>query len=83
MVTICGPNLNDQSKGQFHVHAADCADLVRGARREPAYREGWTIEAATATEVCDEVYPPEDFECESGEYLSDLHFFPCTSALTA
>jgi hypothetical protein len=28
-VTICGPNLRDQSKGSFHVHAADCADLVK------------------------------------------------------
>lgn len=26
-VWVCGPNLNDQTKGDFHVHTADCADL--------------------------------------------------------
>jgi len=25
-VKIFGPNLRDQSKGQFHVHAAECGD---------------------------------------------------------
>ena len=81
-VTICGPNLRDQSKGQFHVHAEGCADLKRGAQREPEYRNGWTIEAANRIEVCDEVYPPEDFECESGDYVDEFYFFPCTEALS-
>jgi hypothetical protein len=81
-VTVCGPNLRDQSKGTFHVHAAGCADLARGAKREPEYANGWTIEVASAVEVCDEVYPPEDFECESGDNLAEFHFFPCVSALT-
>jgi hypothetical protein len=80
-VTICGPNLRDQSKGTFHVHAEGCADLQRGARREPEYAKGWTIDAASLVEVCDEVYPPEDFECESGEWTYDFHVFPCASAL--
>jgi hypothetical protein len=80
-VTVCGPNLRDQSKGSFHVHAAGCADLARGARREPEYAHGWTLKVASRTAVCDAVYPPEDFACESGEYLSDLHFFPCCADL--
>lgn len=80
-VTICGPNLNDQSKGTFHVHAEGCADLKRGVRREPEYAYGWTIDAETQITVCDDVYPPSDFECESGEYVSEFHFFPCCADL--
>lgn len=80
-VSICGPNLRDQSKGQFHVHAANCTDLTRNIRREPEYRNGWEMDAASRVEVCDAIYPPEDFECESGDYLDDLHFFPCTKGL--
>lgn len=78
-VTICGPNLRDQSKGTFHVHAADCADLVRGAQREPEYRHGWTIDATTHDDVGDNIY--EDHIAEGsmkpGEGKDDCHFFPC------
>lgn len=78
-VTICGPNLRDQSKGQFHVHAAGCADLVRGAAREPEYRHGWTIEAESRVEVGDSIYEDHIAEgsMEPGEGMSDCHFFPC------
>lgn len=81
LVTICGPNLRDQSRGEMHVHAAGCADLVRGAAREPEYRDGWTVEVASRVEASDAVYPPEDFGCESGEYVSSLYFFPCCANL--
>lgn len=82
-VTICGPNLNDQSKGQFHIHAADCAHLVRLASREPEYRYGWTIVAETRDEVGDEIYADmiEEGSMEPGEGASDCHFFPCCDAL--
>jgi hypothetical protein len=65
-VTICGPNLRDQSKGQFHIHAAGCADLVRGARREPEYRDGWTVEAATREDVVRAIYSDHIGEEERG-----------------
>lgn len=81
-VTICGPNLRDQSMGEFHVHAAGCADLLRGARREPEYVDGWTMDADTCVAVCDAVYPPEDFGCESGAYVGSFHFFPCCGELS-
>lgn len=79
-VTVVGPNLPGslQRIATFHVHAEGCADLKRGAIR-PHAAQGWTIEARSLTEVCDEVYPPEDFECESGEYLFDFHFAPCVN----
>lgn len=74
-IVICGPNLRDQSRGSFHVHAAGCADLKRS--KEPAYRDGWEITVASRIEASDEVYPPEEFGGESGDNLHDLHFFPC------
>jgi len=85
-VTICGPNLRDQSKGQFHVHAEGCADLRRNAslQREPEYMNGWTIEAATRDEVGDHIYEDHIAEgsMEPGEGKHDCHFFPCVSDLS-
>lgn len=78
---IAGPNLRDQTKGTFHVHAAYCADIRRQLRSEPEYANGWTVEVKTQTEVCDDIYPPDDFECESGQYLYDIHFFPCCETI--
>jgi hypothetical protein len=80
-VSIFGPNLRDQSRGDIHVHAEGCADIARMACREPEYATGWSMEAASRVEVCDAVYPPEDFGCEPGEYLGELHFFPCCDGL--
>lgn len=86
-VTICGPNLRDQSKGEFHVHAAGCADLQRGAHAEPEYRNGWTIEASTRLEVVIEIMPPDEMDWNPDNpsdrmlYESDVHFFPCCNVL--
>jgi hypothetical protein len=83
-VTICGPNLRDQSKGSFHVHAADCADLVRHARREPEYRNGWTVEATCKDDAVLAVYSDmiEADDCEPIDgYRADLYFFPCCDQL--
>lgn len=78
-VTICGPNLRDQTRGQFHVHKAGCLNLKRG---EPiAYESGWEIEVSNRTELCDAVYDPGEFNCKSGEYMDDFYFFPCVAAL--
>lgn len=63
-VTICGPNLYDQSKGEFHVHAAGCADLVRHARREPEYANGWTIEATSREDIVRAIYADHIEEAE-------------------
>lgn len=85
-VKICGPNLNDQSKGDFHVHAAGCADLVKHARREPEYQYGWKVDAESRVQVAEEIFCDIMAENE-GEwakpeaYLSDIHFFPCCDDL--
>jgi hypothetical protein len=83
-VIVCGPNLIDQSKGQFHVHTAGCADLTRS--NEPSYYSGWPIEAQSKVEVVEWIY--EDIIAENPghkatdhAYMSDVHFFPCTAEL--
>lgn len=84
-VTVCGPNLRDQSKGYFHVHAADCRDLITKRPREPEYAHGWTFDAETQIEVVEDVYADIIAEDENGwtpgMYLNDLWFAPCCDAL--
>jgi hypothetical protein len=84
-VTIIGPNLRDQSKGSFHVHATGCADIARMAHRDPAYRDAdWSMEATCRDAVVLEVYSDmiEHNDCEPIEgYRDDLHFFPCCADL--
>jgi hypothetical protein len=84
-VTIIGPNLRDQSKGSFHVHASGCADIAKTARRDPAYADAsWTIEASTRDDVVLEVYSDmiEDNDRDPIEdYRDDLYFFPCCTQL--
>ena len=78
-LTILGPNLRDQSKGSFHVHAAGCADLGRH-RGEESY----TAEFDSIDEVVDLFY--EDIMAEELEnhgevnrswYDNDFHVLPC------
>lgn len=86
-VTIYGPNLADQAKGTFHVHAAECRDP---APRELGYghqAEGWTIEVPSRWGATLEVY--SDHIREAGDpseahlrgYLDDLWFAPCCREL--
>lgn len=91
-VQIIGPNLPDQSKGSFHVHATGCADV----RRSPDYRSpefmndrATSYDFASRIDVAEFIYSDiiaEDDEQdgpldESSVYLNDIHFFPCTDAL--
>lgn len=80
-VTIVGPNLRDQSRGDFHVHAAGCADLARdpNLRRED---QSWTIDAASRFGVAEAIY--EDIIAENpgssaADYVGTLHFAPCVT----
>jgi hypothetical protein len=82
-VTIIGPNLRDQSKGTFHVHAEGCADIKRMASREPEYLDGWTVSATSVKDVVTDVYDPDNFGWneddpqEVADYASEFYFFPC------
>lgn len=80
-VTIAGPSLRDQSKGNFEVHAAGCADIAKKAKRDLAFADDrtWSMDAASADEVGDEIYADHIAEgsMEPGESTSDCHFAPC------
>lgn len=89
-VVILGPNLNNQNKGQFHVHTADCADLDKMKRREPAYRpeNRMAIDAGSRQEIVEWLYDDHmrEEELERGntpdwrEY-DDIYLFPCLKSL--
>lgn len=75
-LTVFGPNLRDQSKGSFVVHAADCSDC-----RKLKGEEAWTEEFYCVSQIVFDVYPPEDFDydpkIEYNDYRSDFHLAPC------
>lgn len=87
-VHVIGPNLPDQSKGQFHVHAKDCADVTRSRdyrSKEFAHDRSHTIEVKSLAEVSAYVYADQigqgEMTAEGG--VSDIYVFPCVSpALT-
>lgn len=89
-VAICGPNLRDQSRGQFHVHTVDCKDLTRMQKQEPEYLPGHRMEfdveskqQAVEYVYCDHIdenegNPPWDTWTA---YLDEFYFFPCVKDL--
>lgn len=82
-VAVCGPNLRDQSRGQFHIHAVGCADLNR-TRREPEYEHAWTVEVNTRKDIVLAIYEPEDFEYDADsewQNFDDMFVFPCVKGL--
>ena len=94
-VTIHGPNLNDQSKGQFHVHTPDCGDNRNyGPRgRFGGEDNGWTIEVESARDVSAAIYADHlsdyglDTDDPEGqqmldEWLADFWFAPCVPPLS-
>lgn len=82
-IFIVGPNLRDQSKGQFVIHAAGCRDLQRLARSEPEVRNGWGFDGESLHEIVTEVYADIMDEnegtvwAEPNAYMDDFHFAPC------
>jgi hypothetical protein len=82
-VEVIGPNLHTRGES-FHVHRQGCADIKRDPKRY-GYSQytgmEWRMKVATLTEVCDAVYPPSDFDCNSGDYLDDFKVFPCVGDL--
>lgn len=86
-VRVCGPNLRDQSKGTFHVHRHDCADLKHYG---PGGKYGGDMDGmnemlivdATTMSVVREVYADQiaenpDAEAEMDMYVNDFWFAPC------
>lgn len=82
-VEVIGPNLNSSGE-TFHVHAQGCSDIKRDPKHYgySQYRgQEWRMEVKSLTEICDDAYPPDDFECESGDYTYDFKVFPCVGNL--
>jgi hypothetical protein len=85
-VLIHGPNLTDQSKGQFHVHHADCGDNHKYGfdGRLGGEDAGMPVEVSTREAVVRYVY--EDQMAENPDhpfdvYRDDFHFAPCVRDL--
>ena len=86
-VNIIGPNLPDQSKGQFHVHAAGCRDGKRLEALAGPYA-GWVAECVDRSQVVVNVYADiidenidegvyADTEDAVRDYMHEFHFAPC------
>lgn len=90
LVSIIGPNLRDQSQGEFHVHAAGCRDIARMAHRDPEFLNPWTIDADSTDDVVLALYGPDagDFDLDPDDpddiaaYAASFHFAPCTRGLS-
>ena len=92
-VKIFGPNLNDQSKGTFHVHADGCAHekFYGPGKKFGGEREAMPVKIASCFEASQFIYA--DHACDNNvegspeyiEYLedaiSDFYFAPCTKGL--
>jgi hypothetical protein len=82
-VTVFGPNLHDQSKGDFHVHAAECSDCKHyGHGRKFGGEPGWTIDAPSKDDVVLDVYSDmilSNDMYDLADFVSDLHFAPCVT----
>lgn len=78
-LSVFGPNLRQTGSSEtFHVHARDCADCKKAVYQD---EPPMSFAADSQAQVCDSVYGPEEFDCQSGEYLYDFKFFPCTKGL--
>ncbi len=72
-VIVVGPNLPDQSKGSFHVHAVGCSDLNHYGREFDSDKAN-PLDVSGVEEIADYVY---DFEENPREYVNDIYVFPC------
>lgn len=86
LVTVCGPNLSDQRKGEFHVHRAGCGDLRHygPTGRFGGDYDGWTIEASGRRDVVEAIYGdfddfPFDDPGDAWQAWDDLWIAPCVT----
>lgn len=85
-VHIIGPNLLDQSKGSFHVHAEGCADVHRNAEYQlPDFASDreHTYDVTSRVDAAGQVYSDQIGEgsMTAADGVNDLWFAPCTDAL--
>jgi hypothetical protein len=86
-LTVHGPNLKDQTRGDFEVHAADCADNARVeylfGKPTAADLARDTAEYATAIELAETIYADhiDEGSTTAEDELSSFHFAPCCDKL--
>ena len=82
-VSIHGPNLEDQSKGQYVIHATSCRDNAKVRHFAGGQVEPFTFDAQSREQCALEVYEDqiEGGECDIETALADLHFCPCCKKL--
>jgi hypothetical protein len=86
-VHIYGPNLADQSRGSFEVHAAGCESrpsYLPGHDREGELDAAITFRAESREHVAEYAYGDiidEDPTTTAADLVSDFHFAPCTERL--
>jgi len=73
-VIVLGPNLIDQSKGSFHVHAAGCRDINSYYGRQFDADKANPLDVNSVEEIAEYVY---DYEDNPREYANDFYVFPC------
>lgn len=84
---IAGPNLRNQSKGQLHVHSADCRRIEFLSHFEPEYANAIVEEHEDLLSLTLSTYPPDQFEWnpdsleERDMYFSEFYLFPCCKDL--
>lgn len=82
IVTIFGPNLPDQSLGQFHVHPKDSQAAIRMGSRGGQIIERFNEDVECIQDIVECCY--SDQIAESGEnwkaYLPDFHIHAAISA---
>lgn len=83
-LTIHGPNLFNQSKGDFHVHATGCSDNAKEVRNNGSVGP-WITDADSVQAVIEEIYADFIFDNDEDPWTAfetSVYFAPCTKALT-
>lgn len=83
-INILGPNLRDQSRGQFVVHAAGCRDIAKVKDLDGGPAEGWEIDVRDRRDAVEAVYADhmeESPDVPFTSYAADFHFAPCVNLL--
>lgn len=78
LVDVFGPNLADQSRGDFHVHRTGCSDCDR-YRHDDRY----TMAAYGWRDVIEDVFGDQIAENDEDpfDYLGEVWFAPCCEKL--
>lgn len=83
---VVGPNLPNEARATFHVHAEGCADLRRGwlgriHARELQHAPAYVVEYPSLVAVVEDVYQDQlaeqDEPIDPAAWLSEFHFAPC------